>query len=135
MTQETENDTRKYESKKESYDDNRKMIESYLNLCSGNYFILSESGLHFCVKDLHDNTIFSLEIIHGRIMADGNDCIDNMKSAHDNDPEILDSIQKFEQEWYIPYNDCKSFEACNSKKINRTYCLKVRTVNDKRKSN
>lgn len=68
-------------------------------------------------------------------MADGNDCIDNMKSAHDNDPEILDSIQKFEQEWYIPYNDCKSFEACNSKKINRTYCLKVRTVNDKRKSN
>ena len=30
MTQETENDTRKYESKKESYDDNRKMIESYL---------------------------------------------------------------------------------------------------------
>ena len=42
MTQETENDTRKYESKKESYDDNRKMIESYLNLCSGNYFILSE---------------------------------------------------------------------------------------------
>ena len=40
-------------------------------------------------------------ILNGRICCSGMDCIENAKSAFDNDPEMLAKIAHFENDWYI----------------------------------
>ena len=41
-----------------------------------------------------------LEIRDGRITCEGQDCIDNMRSAYDNDTEMISRIDEFEKKWY-----------------------------------
>lgn len=56
------------------------------------------------ITDNINNTNFSLylDAETNHIYAEGlKDCIENIKSAYDNDIEILDKVAKFEEKYYI----------------------------------
>lgn len=77
---------------------NKCMMEDYLELFDGGAYIQEDTN-HFLILDGgHD---IHLYIEYGRICCSGMDCIENAKSAFDNDPEMLAKITHFENDWYI----------------------------------
>lgn len=83
---------------------NKCMMEDYLELFDGGAYI-QENTNHFLILDgEHD---IHLYIEYGRICCSGMDCIENAKSAFDNDPEMLKNIAIFENDWYY-YNKQKN---------------------------
>lgn len=77
----------------------QEMVEDYLKLCNGDYSFI-KMGNQYKVTDNHNGQDFSLEIVNGRIRCNGQDCIETMESAYDNDKEILNSISDFKKKWY-----------------------------------
>lgn len=83
---------------------NKCMMEDYLELFDGGAYIQEDTN-HFLILDGgHD---IHLYIEYGRICCSGMDCIENAKSAFDNDPEMLKNIAIFENDWYY-YNKQKN---------------------------
>lgn len=79
---------------------NKQMIRDYLELIPGNYLVQTTRKDCFRITDLIDCEIFTLIIHNGRISCQGQDCIENAKSAYDNNVEILSRINKFENKYY-----------------------------------
>ena len=87
---------------------NKCMMEDYLELFDGGAYIQEDTN-HFLILDGgHD---IHLYIEYGRICCSGMDCIENAKSAFDNDPEMLKNIAIFENDWYY-YNKQKNAPSC-----------------------
>lgn len=79
---------------------NKQMIQEYLELIPGNYLVQTTRKDCFRIKDLIDCEIFTLVIRNGRISCQGHDCIENAKSAYDDNVKILSRINKFENKYY-----------------------------------
>lgn len=85
-----------------------KIIEDYLDIIPGNYTYNLKTKFEdmfiYNITDNIDNNDFSLylDAKTNHIYAEGlKDCIENIKSAYDNDIEILDKVAKFEEKYYI----------------------------------
>ena len=81
---------------------NKCMMEDYLALFNDGRFqsyYIQEDSDHFIFYDGIKEIPF--DILNGRICCSGMDCIENAKSAFDNDPEMLAKIAHFENDWYI----------------------------------
>ena len=78
----------------------KNMIRDYLEIIPGNYSVQPIERNRFRIKDLIDNSTFTLSIRNGRIYLHGQDCVENMKSAYDYDAEILLRIREFEKRYY-----------------------------------
>lgn len=85
-----------------------KIIEDYLDIIPGNYTYNLKTRFDdmfiYNITDNINNTNFSLylDAETNHIYAEGlKDCIENIKSAYDNDIEILDKVAKFEEKYYI----------------------------------
>lgn len=66
------------------------------------------------ITDNINNTSFSLylDAKTNHIYAKGlKDCIENIKSAYDNDIEILDKVSEFEDKYYVKKDrECDDYE-------------------------
>lgn len=85
-----------------------KIIEDYLDIIPENYTYNLKTRFDdmfiYNITDNINNTNFSLylDAETNHIYAEGlKDCIENIKSAYDNDIEILDKVVKFEEKYYI----------------------------------
>ena len=81
---------------------NKCMMEDYLALFNDGRFqshYIQKDSNHFIFYDGIKEIPF--DILNGRICCSGMDCIENAKSAFDNDPEMLAQIAHFENDWYI----------------------------------
>ena len=77
------------------------MIKDYLDIIPGNYSFQKTDIDSYLVTDNISGSTFTLDIVNGQILSNQQNCLEAMKSAYDNDPEILQAIQKFENDWYI----------------------------------
>lgn len=87
---------------------NKCMMEDYLALFNDGRFqshYIQKDSNHFIFYDGIKEIPF--DILNGRICCSGMDCIENAKSAFDNDPEMLKNIAIFENDWYY-YNKQKN---------------------------
>ena len=94
--------------KKWYFNKENKIIEDYLDIIPGNYTYNLKTKFDnmfiYNITDNINNTNFSLylDVETNHIYAEGlKDCIENIKSAYDNDIEILDKVAKFEEKYYI----------------------------------
>lgn len=82
---------------------NYEMVKAYLDLYNGVFKLDKINDTKFHVMDLtvpYEKCGFDLEISFGHITCNGTDCIENMKSAFDNDQKMLRKIQEFENKYY-----------------------------------
>lgn len=75
------------------------MIKDYLDIIPGNYSFQKTDIDSYLVTDNISGSTFTLDIVNGQILSNQQNCLETMKSAYDNDPEILQAIQKFENDW------------------------------------
>lgn len=95
-----------------------KIIEDYLDIISGNYTYnfkaKCDDMFKYNITDNINNTSFSLYLDDktNHIYAKGlKDCIENIKSAYDNDIEILDKVSEFEDKYYVKKDrECDDYE-------------------------
>lgn len=94
--------------KKWYFSKENKIIEDYLDIIPGNYTYNLKTKFYdmfiYNITDNINNTNFSLylDAETNHIYAEGlKDCIENIKSAYDNDIEILNKVAKFEEKYYI----------------------------------
>lgn len=76
------------------------MIMDYLNLPGGDGVIVNQKENTYICKDQYGSSEYTLEVKNGRIYCEDQDCIETMKSAFDDDEEIMDAIEAFEAKWY-----------------------------------
>lgn len=95
---------------------NKCMMEDYLALFNDGRFqshYIQKDSNHFIFYDGIKEIPF--DILNGRICCSGMDCIENAKSAFDNDPEMLENIANFENDWYSDYSKQKNVPSRRNK--------------------